>query len=182
MRKAIDCPLDLEYSTLTERSHTTGRVPAPSCMSLGLTAPVWRRASGRSRILFKGQPPSAPAITLSVKRGHKQVRDSALELGRPPGRRPPAAATGKSPNSAPLRRAHGSRASAGKKVIEIQGNVSALLAQITEPRARAGAPSDDRTDRRRADGRSSAPLARVPGARSHRRRSIVVAGHEATAR
>jgi transposase len=83
----------------------------------------------------------------------KQRKDGALkELGRPRGRKP---ADRREREVAELRR-RAERAEAelakARKVIEVQGNLSALLEQLlgTGGASEPGAPSDDRTDGRRA--------------------------------
>lgn len=94
----------------------------------------------------------------------KQVKDGALkELGKPRGRKP---ADRRDREIAELRR-RAERAEAelekAKKVIEIQGNLSLRCwSRCSVPRARAGAPSDDRADSRRADADHRHP-ARAPG-------------------
>jgi transposase len=78
----------------------------------------------------------------------KQRKDGALkELGRPRGRK---AADRRDAQIAELsKRAERAEAELAKarRVIEIQGNVSALLSRCSVPRASRGAPGDDLPDR-----------------------------------
>jgi transposase len=93
----------------------------------------------------------------------KQVRDGALkELGKPRGRRP---ADRRDEQITELtRRAERAEAelAKAKKVIEIQGISQRCWSRCSVPRARAGAPSDDRADSRRADADHRHPPG-VPG-------------------
>ena len=137
-------------------------------------------AAGRDR---RAVAPRGPVHVASdgVAQAARRGRAGGARRGRGPQAGRPGA-TPRSPSCAgALERAEAELEKA-RKVIEVQGNVSALLGELLEPEGRAArAPSDDRADRRGAHADRRHP-AGVPGAGRRRRRRSTAAGARPTPR